>query len=104
MAKVQDLHVSPDFVDIPHTDHVASPTPTSVWAEKAEKCLLDCFRDLSTVTVKNRWLKISQKMGGFGFNLHQSSVALKSSLLKRDMLDCQKRGGNQVKVLQRQIT
>nr|XP_022309965.1 uncharacterized protein LOC111115499 isoform X2 [Crassostrea virginica] len=68
--------------DIPHTDHVASPTPTSVWAEKAKKCLLDCFRDLSTVTVKNRWLKISQKMGGFGFNFTSEQCRLKIKSLK----------------------
>jgi hypothetical protein len=41
------------FVEIPPTDTaIASSSTTSGWSEKAEKCLLDYFAELSKISQK----------------------------------------------------
>lgn len=65
----------------------ASSTGTSTssgtgWPEKAEKCLLDFFGELDKAPVKNKWLKVSEKMKDIGYNYTSEQCRLKIKALK----------------------
>jgi hypothetical protein len=74
------------FVEIPPTDTGDASSPSTSgsagWSEKAEKCLLDHFAELSKIPVKNRWLKIAQKMKDTGHSFTSEQCRLKIKSLK----------------------
>lgn len=83
------------FLDIPPSNTAsvvtmvssASSTGTSTssgtgWPEKAEKCLLDFFGELDKAPVKNKWLKVSEKMKDIGYNYTSEQCRLKIKALK----------------------
>lgn len=71
----------------------ASSTSTSTgWPEKAEKCLLDFFGELDKAPVKNKWLKVSEKMKDIGYNYTSEQCRLKKNSERETPKNFQKEG------------